>query len=144
MTLFPGCGAMRERPMQASEIMKRNPVTVKESDPIFKAVREMVDYGVTGLPVVDNDGQLAGIVTEKDVLRLLYTFSDISRQVSKFMTPNPVAFSTQTPIEELCECFRRNAFRRVPILDNGRLVGVVSRKDIIAAIYQHRNRPPGE
>lgn len=124
--------------MQALDIMKTELVTVLDTDPIFKAVRAMVDFGVTGLPVVNGWGDLVGIISEKDVLTLLYDFADLAHRVSDFMSTEVISFEKDTELEEVAKCFIQNKFRRVPILDDGKLIGIISRKDVINWIQRNR------
>ena len=91
----------------------------------------MVANNITGLPVVDETRELVGIVTEKDVLSLLYNIQDHPGSVADFMSRNVVAFDQDDDLRDLDESFKANHFRRVPIMDKGKLVGIVSRKDVI-------------
>ena len=71
---------------KAKEIMKTEVVTVKRDMPIYEAIRVLVDTNVTGLPVVNEDMTIAGILSEKDVLALLYNIEDRDGKVEDFMT----------------------------------------------------------
>jgi len=115
----------------AKAIMKTNVITVAPEEDIHEAIRTMVLNDITGLPVVNQDGSLAGIITEKDVLNLLCQIEDRPAKVEDFMTRDVVCFDGEDPVADIAESFRDNHFRRVPILENGRLVGIVSRRDII-------------
>jgi CBS domain-containing protein len=115
----------------AKTIMSRNVITVSRDEDIYEAIRRMVQNDVTGLPVVNADGSLAGILTEKDVLDLLYRVRDRPGKVEDYMTRSVVCFDSEDSIADIAANFRNNHFRRVPILENGRLVGIISRKDII-------------
>ncbi len=120
--------------IKAQAIMKTNVLSVTKDTDIYEAIRIMVANNVTGLPVVDDDRLLVGIVTEKDVLRLLYNIEDKPGTVEHYMTPNVVSFDQEDDLAALAESLRDNHFRRVPILEKGKLVGIVSRKDIIRHI----------
>ena len=120
--------------IKARAIVKTNVLSVTKDTDIYEAIRIMVANNVTGLPVIDNDHLLVGIVTEKDVLRLLYNIEDKPDTVEHYMTPNVVSFEQNDNLTVLAASLRDNHFRRVPILDQGRLVGIVSRKDIIRHI----------
>ena len=115
----------------AKAIMNTNVITVARDEDIHEAIRTMVLNDITGLPVVNEDGTLAGIITEKDVLNLLCQIEDRPAKVEDFMTRDVVCFDGEDRVADIAESFRDNHFRRVPILENGRLVGIVSRKDII-------------
>jgi CBS domain-containing protein len=123
---------------KAKDIMKTNVLAVALDADIYEAIRIMVANNVTGLPVIDDDRLLVGIVTEKDVLTLLYNIEDRPGQVADFMTPAVVAFEQDTDLVIIAESLFKNHFRRVPILDQGKLVGIVSRKDIIRHIKEAR------
>jgi len=117
--------------VKASAIMKTDVITVTRDEDIREAIRIMLLNNVTGLPVVDDDGTVAGIITEKDVLTLLYSSPDKPATVEQFMTTNVVCFEQDASLSEVVDCLMMNRFRRVPILDKGRLVGIISRRDII-------------
>jgi CBS domain-containing protein len=95
------------------------------------------------LPVVDDQRRVIGVISERDVLRLLYDFEDAGGRVEDFMTAQVRCFSKDTPIQDICLCFKEHAFRRVPILENGQLVGIISRKDLIRFIREkYREQSP--
>jgi CBS domain-containing protein len=119
---------------KAKEVMNRCVISVHRDEDVYEAIRIMALHEVTGLPVVNEDGSLAGIITEKDVLALLYQMKDRPGAVQDFMTTEVTCFDQEDDLLEVAEALRTNHFRRVPILDNGRLVGIISRKDIIRHI----------
>lgn len=121
---------------EAEAIMTTDVVTVGRETPVYDAVEILLESGVTGLPVVDDDMSLAGIITEKDVLTLLSEATDESAAVEKFMTRDVVSFETDADLIEICDCLTQSNFRRVPIVSQGKLKGVISRKDIIKYILE--------
>lgn len=125
---------------KAKLIMTRDVCTVHEDTPVYEAMRVLVDKGVTGLPVVDDDMCLLGIVSEKDMLRLLWETREKHGTVGHVMTRETVTFDESTEVSEVCECLIANSFRRVPILADGKLVGIVSRSDIIKFILDLREK----
>lgn len=124
---------------KAETIMKTDLITADRQDPIYEAIRTLVDNNITGLPVVDDDMNLVGVITEKDVLRLLYDNRDESGKVEDFMTEKVISFGPGDSLIDIADSFINNHFRRVPIVTNGKLVGVISRKDIIAYILKLRH-----
>jgi CBS domain-containing protein len=125
---------------KARTVMTTEPITVHKNTDIYEAIRAMVENNITGLPVVNDDLTLAGIITEKDVLRLLYNMEDKPGQVEDFMTEEVVAFDQEDNLVDITECLIENSFRRVPILEDGKVVGIVSRKDIIGYILKLRHK----
>ena len=124
----------------ADTIMTRNVIAVKKDTDIYQAIRILVEKNITGLPVVNDDMTLAGIISEKDVLSLLCNIEDKAGRVEDFMTKDAICFNEEDSLVDIAECFTRHNFRRVPILDNGKLTGIVSRKDIIAYILKLRHK----
>lgn len=120
--------------------MNTSVVTIGPDEDLYEAMRMMALNNVTGLPVVDDNGSLVGIITEKDILVLLCNNLDdvgLDRQIGKvgeFMTRRVVSFHPEDSLSDVAECLSTNSFRRVPILDKGRLVGIISRRDVIRYI----------
>jgi CBS domain-containing protein len=125
---------------KAQDIMTTDVVSVRRNTPIYDAIRLMVDRNITGLPVVNDDLTLAGVISEKDVLQLLYNCEDLkeghSGTVEHFMTPGVVAFDHEDNLIAVCNCLIKNHFRRVPVLKDGMLVGIITRKDLIKYILE--------
>jgi CBS domain-containing protein len=121
----------------AKAIMSTDVITVAPDADIYEAIRMLVQNNVTGLPVVNPDGTLAGVLTEKDVLDLLYRIKDRPGEVKDYMTRSVICFDCEDSVADIAANFRNNHFRRVPILENGRLVGIISRKDIIRYLRDH-------
>ncbi|NLH41652.1 MAG: CBS domain-containing protein [Planctomycetes bacterium] len=115
-------------------IMSTDLVTVRRYTPIAEVIELIVAYDITGIPVVNDDGTLAGIVTEKDILSLLADVRYASGTAEQYMTREVVSFDVNEDFIAICECLMNNHFRRVPILSEGKLVGIVSRSDIIKYI----------
>ncbi len=122
--------------LKAKDIMTTEVVAVSKDADIYRAIRMMVENNVTGLPVIDKDRMLVGVVTEKDVLKLLYEVEDRPGKVEHYMTKAVVAFDQETEIGIVADGLATSHFRRVPILNHGRLVGIISRKDVIQHIKE--------
>jgi len=119
---------------QAKTIMNTRLLSNSRNEEIYEAIRMMALNNITGLPVVDENENLVGIITEKDVLTLLYNLDDKPGLVRDFMTSEVVCFDQEDDLNDVIDALGTNPFRRVPILNDGRLVGIISRKDIIAYI----------
>ncbi|MCK5174170.1 MAG: CBS domain-containing protein [Planctomycetes bacterium] len=124
-----------------AQVMKTNVVTAEKGTPVIEAIRKLVKHSFSGLPVVDRDNRVVGILTEKDVLSLAIRVdgdpdgSDATGlRVEDLMTKEVVTVEAGESVTALCNCLIKNQFRRVPIVANGKLVGIVSRRDIIAHI----------
>ena len=125
---------------EAKNIMVTDIITVKKQTPIYEAIRILVEHNITGIPVVNDDMTLVGILSEKDVLKLLYETHDKPGVVEDYMTENPVSFDQDDNLIDITECLIKNNFRRVLITENGKLAGIISRKDIIKYILELRHK----
>ena len=131
--------------LKAKDIMTENVLAVERGAPIYDAIQMLVEHEITGLPVVEADGSMVGIITEKDMLKELYDVDDKGGKVEDFMTRVVTTFDHDESVHEICNCFIKSPFRRVPILDNGKVVGIISRADIINYILKlkHDDVPQG-
>ena len=116
--------------VSAKDIMATELITVGEDATIKEVIRILVRYKVTGLPVVSEDMSLLGMVTEKDILKMLY-YRDTVKSVGDLMTSDITWFDENTDLMKVFEGLVENNFRRVPILSEGKLVGIISRRDVI-------------
>ena len=116
-------------------------VSTTEDAPITHAIDLMLKYQISGLPVLHEDITLAGIITEKDVLHL-YNEGDYTKKiiVDDLMTRSVVTFDENDSLDDVCDCLIKNDFRRVPVLSEGKVVGIISRPDITRGILQTISR----
>jgi CBS domain-containing protein len=125
--------------LKAKDIMTETVVSVKKDTPIYKALELLAKHDISGIPVVREDMILVGVLSEKDVLSLFYAHEDEEEKtVSDFMTQPAVHFDEDESLLDVCDCLANNYFRRVPVTSQGKLVGIISRKDIIDYILQLR------
>lgn len=131
--------------LKAKDIMTKDVISVKRQTPIYEAVELLVKNRITGIPVVEDDMTLAGILTEKDVLRLFYADEqEKNKTVSDFMTRPAVRYKENDSLQSICDFMTINYFRRVPVTSKkGKLVGIISRPDIIEYILQARRKEKG-
>jgi CBS domain-containing protein len=119
-------------------MVKENIISVKKNTPIFEAVEHIVKKGISGMPVVDDDMTLIGIVSEKDLLRLFSESDAENKTVGDFMTQPAVHFDEDESLVYIYDFLQRNIFRRVPITSNGKLVGIISIRDALKYILELR------
>jgi CBS domain-containing protein len=143
--------------MRAHQIMTRNVITVGPDASIVEAARLMLDNHVSGLPVLDERGKLAGVVSEGDFLRRseigtqrkrprwLQFFigpgraanefvHQSGRKVEEVMTHDPLVVAEDTTLEELVRLMEENGVKRLPVMRNDRLVGIVTRANLLQAV----------
>lgn len=121
--------------LETKDVMTKDVICIKKDTPVVEALKLMVNNNVTGIPVVEEDRTLVGILSEQDVLRLFHTFNEEKdRTVSEFMTQPAIHFGQDERLIDVCYCLRDNSIRRVPVTSDGKVVGVISRSDIIKCI----------
>jgi CBS domain-containing protein len=106
-------------------------------DDIVQALRVLLDKGYSGAPVVDAAGDLVGVLSKKDCLAIIYGAAyhgDWGGQVRQYMSREVEHIDADSGIVDAAEKFLESSFRRFPVLRDGRLVGQISRCDILRAI----------
>lgn len=144
----------------AKDIMTQSVITISPDADITEAVRLLLDKDVNGLPVVDTKGRLAGILCQSDLVRMqknlpmpsLFTLLDgflplsstalmeaevkriAASKVSDAMTAKVVTISPETTIDDIATLMVDKGFHTLPVTEQGRLVGVVGKKDVIKTL----------
>jgi len=126
--------------LKAKEIMTTDVVSVTKDTPIYEAMELLINNEITGMPVVDDDMTLVGVISEKDCLRLFYADEEEkNKTVQYFMTQPAVHYNENDSLKIICDFMMINYFRRIPVTSkNGKLVGILSRPDVVAHILQQR------
>ena len=118
--------------LKAKDIMAKNVISVRKETPIREAVALLAKHNITGIPVVEDDMTLVGILSEKDLLTLVYgQEGEADKTVNDFMTVPPIYFDQDDSVIDVCDCLTNSLFRRVPVTSKGKLVGIISRRDMI-------------
>jgi CBS domain-containing protein len=145
-----------------ADIMERDPVTVTPQDSVESVIRVLREHELPGVPVVNDGGRCVGIVTEEDLvlrdssadlhlphhidlmggvvfLEPLKHFEDRLRKafasnVEDMMTADPVTVAPEASVEEAARLIAERKHNRLPVVDHGRLVGVVTRLDVLDAV----------
>ena len=143
--------------MKAMDVMVRDAVTVKPDDSVADVVKLLAEHDVSALPVVDNGGQVVGMISEADLMRrpeigtekhrpwwveaitpaatLAEDFAKSHGQhVDEIMSRHVISASEDTPLGEIATLLERHRIKRIPILRDGKLVGVVSQSNLIQAL----------
>jgi CBS domain-containing protein len=143
--------------LNASDVMTRTILSVRPDATVADAIRTMLDRRISGLPVIDENGRLVGILTEGDLIRRGETGTERrrppwleilmgpgrlageyvrthGRKVGEVMTRDPVSVTPDTPLKEVVELMERRRIKRLPVLDRDVPVGVLSRADLLRAV----------
>jgi CBS domain-containing protein len=143
--------------MKAKDVMTLNVVSVQPQAAVMQAVRIMLQRKISGLPVVDDVGRLVGILTEGDLLRRVETGTQKQRprwlefllgpgrlateyvqthgrRVEEVMTHDPVTVTEETSLEDVVRTMEKHRIKRVPVMRGERLVGLISRANLLHAL----------
>ena len=121
----------------ARNYMSTKLITVNQHDDVYAAISKLLKHKISGTPVVDDSGNLKGILSEKDCLRINANGSFYEMpggDVSRYMTNDVMTVHPETDIFVIADLFLKHHFRRVPVLENGKLVGLISRRDVLRAV----------
>jgi CBS-domain-containing membrane protein len=114
--------------MKASEIMTRDVICILDSAMVEDAARLLARHRISGLPVVNEQGMLVGLVTEHDLI------AKSGRLVTDIMSRSVISVTADTEVEQVQHLLTNQRIRRVPIVQDGKVVGVVSRSDLVRQI----------
>jgi CBS domain-containing protein len=129
--------AMTLRTILVKDYMVRRLVTLSPESEILHAVHTLIDKDIAGAPVVDQEGALIGMLTERDCMRaaLNATYhSEYGGTVADFMSTDVEVMAPEDSIADAAKRFLEGRFHRYPVLDQNRLVGQISRRDVMRAL----------
>jgi CBS domain-containing protein len=150
-----------EGKMKARDVMVSRVITVKPSASVREVAETLVKQHISAVPVVDDQGKPLGIVSEGDLLHRAEASTERrhswwltgliggdalaseyikahSRSVADVMTKQVITAAPDTPLHEIAALLERNSIKRVPIVENGRIVGIVSRANLVQALASNR------
>jgi len=122
--------------IKAHEIMTKKVITIHQDKTLLDTIEILVCKEISGLPVVDDKGKMVGIITEKDVLNFAFSGNLKNTSVKDVMTKEVKSFSPEDDVNAIALAISQNRFRRVPIIEDEEVVGIISRRDIIRAALQ--------
>jgi CBS domain-containing protein len=151
--------------MRAIDVMTLGAVTVRDEASVPEAARLMLQYGISGLPVVDAASRLVGFITEGDFLRHIETETgrqrprwfefllspgrladeyvhSHSRKVREVMTRQVVTVAEETPVDEIVRLMERHPIKRVPVIRDNKVVGIVSRANLLRGFARQPDEAP--
>ena len=114
--------------MRAEDVMTTKVITVTEDQTKQQAARLLSQHRISGLPVVNADNVVVGVVTEYDVI------SKMGQTVGEIMTRGVISITADTDLAEVGYILVNKRIKRLPVLDQGRLLGIVSRADLVREV----------
>jgi CBS domain-containing protein len=152
--------------MKAADVMVSNVISVGLQAPVQEVAEVLLRNRISGVPVIGPQGELVGIVSEGDLMRrpeagterrhswwldLLTSSQGLasdyikshSRKVVDVMTRRVITATPDTPVREIATLLEKHGIKRVPIVSDGKVVGIVSRANLLQALASVKNMPPG-
>lgn len=126
--------------LTVKDYMATDLLTLKADDSIHYTIEFLLKYKISGAPVVDDDNKLIGIISEKDCLKLIAkggTTNLHNVNVNDYMTKEVDIIPPEMDIYYAAGIFLKHAYRRLPVVEKGKLVGQLSRRDILLAIKEN-------
>lgn len=128
----------KAKTLLVEDIMSRNLIVFKPNETIHEVMSKFIKYRISGGPVVNENGDLIGVISEADCMKEVsesryFNLPILDKSVSKFMTTKVDTIEASKTIFEAASDFFKTSRRRFPVLDNEKLVGQISRKDIVIA-----------
>ena len=128
-----------KKPMSVKNYMARDLVTFTPGTNVLSAIRTLIKNKISGAPVVDETGWIVGIISEFDCLKPILESSyhnDVGIHVKNCMTKEITTIDSNASLMDAATLFLNNGWRRLPVIENKKLVGQISRIDILRAILE--------
>src|SRR3990172_5054531 len=123
--------------MKAAKLMRRPVVAATARASVRDIAMQLVANGFSGMPVAERDGTVIGVITEADILRALTEGKTLETLAAEdIMTKNVISVDLETPMPEVMKVLQDHHILRVPVTDRGKLVGIISRIDLIRTVLE--------
>lgn len=123
--------------LTADAIMTEDLVTIGPEAPIKDAIELLISKQISGLPVVDGHGRMIGVITEFAMLAMVYDREVQCQTVGQHMTREVISVEASDPISRIADLCIVHRVRRLPVMRDGKLVGLIARRDVLKALYQN-------
>ncbi|MCQ4345971.1 CBS domain-containing protein [Pseudomonas stutzeri] len=133
--------------IKVRDYMTRHLVTFRPEMDLFTAINRLLEHTIASAPVVDSEGYLIGMLSESDCLRAILSgayFEDAHGTVGNYMTAAVDTIAADDDVIQAAETFLRGHRRRLPVLEGERLVGLISRHDVLRAVKEFAQHDKGK
>ena len=134
----------KTKTLLVEDIMSRNLIVFKPEETIHEVMKKFIKYRISGGPVVNEKGDLIGVISEADCMKEVsesryFNMPILDKSVSNFMTTNVDTIDASKTIFEAASNFFKTSRRRFPVMEKNKLVGQISRKDIVIATLNKKS-----
>lgn len=120
-----------------ADYMTKNIMTVKQDADVLATIKQLLSHKITCAPVLDQSGKIVGMFSEKDSMKVVLDSAynqGMSGKVADFMNKNVISVNAESSIVDLADKFQDSSVRSFPVFDDSKLVGIVSRTDVLRAL----------
>ena len=124
------------------EFMAKQLITFQSDTPIETAMESFLENKISGAPVLDNQGNLVGVLSEKDCMKTLFEssyYNNLGGFVKEYMSTDLKTINIHDTLSNVADEFIKSRFRRFPVMEGDKLVGQISRRDILRSIVKLSN-----
>ena len=122
--------------LKAKDIMTKDVVSVDPDATLEDAIRILLSSKISGMPVCDRDRRVLGIISEKDIVSFIFSGNVKTTKVKEAMSTKITSFPPDADIDKISLTMGEKVIRRVPIIENGKLVGIISRRSILKTVLK--------
>ena len=126
------------KPITVRDCMSHPVITLELDMDVLDASRTLIDKSISGAPVVDQQGELVGMLTEKDCFKTVLSagyHGELGGKVSEYMSTDVETVSPDMNVLDLSELFLRSKYRRFPVMSGNKLTGLIGRRDLLKALF---------
>lgn len=127
-------GQKKYQAKKVAEIMTKNVITVKRNTTIKEAIQLCISHEISGLIVVDDKENAIGVITEKDLLVAFDYLNDAEAVINDFVAEDILSVTKDADLEDVVKMIIQRNVKRVPVLENDRVIGILSRRDVLRLI----------
>jgi CBS domain-containing protein len=128
--------------IKAKDVMNASVVAIDPDDTIEEVMSRMIRLGISGMPVIDMSGQLLGIITEFDLLDLVWNPNTAKNKAYHYMTRDVRTVNEEDELVDVAELFKTLPIRRLLVMHDDQVVGIISRRDLIWYVLKLRGQLP--
>ncbi len=120
--------------LKARDVMTKEVITIGPEVKLVDAIKTLVENKISGMPVCNPDGSIIGMISEKDLLNFIFSGNVHNSTVREAMSTHIISFPPDTDLDKISLVMGEQQIRRVPIIEQGKLVGIISRRSIIRTV----------
>ena len=125
-----------------SKLLERDVISINENKTVYNAIKILAENNIGALPVLNNNAELCGIVSERDIIRVMSQNKGINFEkslINSIMTSKVITISNNTISEDIMDIMTKNKIRHIPIVENKLLMGIVSIGDVVKRLLEKFN-----